>query len=61
MKKMHIMKGTSGLGLRIIGGKGSNHGDIGIFVSQLEERGAAFKYAIISIILIVAMIIIIVQ
>lgn len=46
VRKMHIMKATNGLGLRIIGGKGSNHGDIGIFVSQLEERGAAFKYAI---------------
>ena len=36
------MKGSSGLGLRIIGGKGSNYGDIGIFVKQLEEGGAAF-------------------
>lgn len=40
---MHIMKGVSGLGLRIIGGKGSKYGDMGIFVRQLEEGGAAFK------------------
>lgn len=43
---MHIMKGASGLGLRIIGGKGSKQGDMGIFVRQLEEGGAAFKYVI---------------
>ena len=43
MRKMHIMKGASGLGLRIIGGKGSKYGDMGIFIRQLEEGGAAFK------------------
>jgi hypothetical protein len=43
VRKMHIMKGVSGLGLRIIGGKGSKYGDIGIFVRLLEEGGAAFK------------------
>jgi len=40
---MHIVKGDSGLGIRIIGGKSSKHGDMGIFVSQLEEKGAANK------------------
>lgn len=40
---MHIMKGASGLGLRIIGGKSSKYGDIGIFINRLEEGGAAFK------------------
>ena len=43
VRKMHIMKGTSGLGLRIVGGKGSKYGDMGIFVNKLEEGGAAFK------------------
>lgn len=41
---MHIMKGASGLGLRIVGGKGSKYGDMGIFVRNLEEGGAAHKY-----------------
>lgn len=41
---MHIMKGASGLGLRIVGGKGSKYGDMGIFVRDLEEGGAAHKY-----------------
>ncbi len=40
---MHIMKGASGLGLRIIGGKGSKYGDMGIFINQLEGGGAAAK------------------
>ena len=40
---MHIMKGDSGLGLRIVGGKGSKFGNMGIFVNKLEEGGAAFK------------------
>ena len=43
VRKMHIMKGVSGLGLRIVGGKGSKYGDMGIYVNQLEEGGAAFK------------------
>lgn len=43
VRKMHIMKGDSGLGLRIVGGKGSKFGDMGIFVNKLEEGGAAFK------------------
>ncbi len=43
VRKMHIMKGSSGLGLRIVGGKGSKYGDMGIFVNKLEEGGAAFK------------------
>ena len=43
VRKMHIMKTDSGLGLRIIGGKGSKFGDMGIFVNKLEEGGAAFK------------------
>lgn len=41
---MHIMKGASGLGLRIVGGKGSKYGDMGVFVRDLEEGGAAHKY-----------------
>ena len=44
VRKMHIMKGASGLGLRIVGGKGSKYGDMGIFVRDLEEGGAAHKY-----------------
>ena len=43
VRKMHIMKGERGLGLRIVGGKGSKFGDMGIFVNKLEEGGAAFK------------------
>ena len=43
VRKMHIMKGTSGLGLRIVGGKGSKYGDMGIFVTRMEEGGAAHK------------------
>lgn len=38
---MHIVKGTSGLGIRIVGGKSSKYGDMGIFVNQLEDEGAA--------------------
>ena len=41
VRKMHIMKGDSGLGIRIVGGKGSKLGDMGIFVNQLEAKGAA--------------------
>ena len=37
------MKGTHGLGLRIIGGKGSKYGNMGIFIRDLEEGGAAHK------------------
>ena len=44
VRKMHIMKGASGLGLRIVGGKGSKYGDMGVFVRDLEEGGAAHKY-----------------
>lgn len=40
---MHIVKGNSGLGIRIVGGKGSKYGDMGIFVNQLEEGGASNK------------------
>ena len=40
---MHIMKGTCGLGLRIIGGKGSKHGNIGIFIRDIEANGAAHR------------------
>ena len=40
---MHIMKGAHGLGLRIIGGKGSKHGNIGIFIRDVEQLGAAYK------------------
>jgi len=36
------MKGNSGLGIHIIGGKGSKYGD-GIFIRLLEEGGAAFQ------------------
>ena len=43
VRKMHIMKGASGLGLRIVGGKGSKYGDMGVFVRDLEEGGAAHK------------------
>lgn len=40
---MHVVKGNNGLGIRIVGGKGSKHGDMGIFVNQMEEGGAANK------------------
>lgn len=40
---MHIMKGAQGLGLRIIGGKGSKHGNIGIFIRDVNENGAAYE------------------
>ena len=43
VRKMHIMKGASGLGLRIIGGRGSKYGDMGIFIRDIEEGGAAHK------------------
>lgn len=43
VRKMHIMKGAHGLGLRIIGGKGSKHGNIGIFIRDIETRGAAHR------------------
>ncbi len=43
VRKMHIMKGATGLGLRIVGGKGSKYGDMGIYVSKIEEGGAAHK------------------
>ena len=43
VRKMHIMKGASGLGIRVVGGKGSKLGDMGIFVNQLEDGGAASK------------------
>ena len=36
-----INKGSSGLGLNIIGGKGSEYGDVGLFVRQFEANGAA--------------------
>ena len=45
---MHIMKGAHGLGLRIVGGKGSKHGDMGVFISDIEEGGAAHRYIIIT-------------
>ena len=43
VRKMHIMKGAHGLGLRIIGGKGSKHGNIGIFIREIDEHGAAHR------------------
>ena len=43
VRKMHIMKGACGLGLRIIGGKGSKHGNIGIFIRDIDEHGAAHR------------------
>lgn len=41
---MHIMKGEHGLGLRIIGGKGSKYGDMGIFIRDINVSGAAYRY-----------------
>ena len=43
VRKMHIMKGAHGLGLRIIGGKGSKHGNIGIFIRDIDLCGAAHR------------------
>ena len=40
---MHIMKGAHGLGLRIIGGKGSKYGDTGIFIQDVDVSGAAYR------------------
>lgn len=43
VRKMHIMKGAHGLGLRIIGGKGSKYGDTGIFIQDVDVSGAAYR------------------
>ena len=37
------MKGKRGLGLRIIGGKSSQYGDMGIFVRDVDPGGPADK------------------
>ena len=43
VRKMHIMKGSHGLGLRIIGGKESKYGNMGIFIRDIEPGGAAHR------------------
>uniref|UniRef100_A0A8D0LBJ7 PDZ domain containing 2 n=1 Tax=Sphenodon punctatus TaxID=8508 RepID=A0A8D0LBJ7_SPHPU len=41
--KMHIMKGTDGLGIQITGGRGSKRSPHGIIVAHVEEGGSAHR------------------
>ena len=43
VRKLHLVKDVRGLGLRIVGGKGSKYGDIGIYIRDIEQDGAADK------------------
>lgn len=38
---IHLHRGPSGLGFSIVGGKGSKHGDLPIYVKSVFEEGAA--------------------
>ena len=38
---MRLHKGPSGLGFTIVGGKGSAHGDMPIYVNRVPEEGVA--------------------
>ncbi|KYO28961.1 PDZ domain-containing protein 2 isoform C [Alligator mississippiensis] len=41
--KMHIVKGTDGLGIQITGGRGSKRSPHGIIVAHVEEGGSAHR------------------
>ncbi|XP_075788711.1 PDZ domain-containing protein 2 isoform X2 [Pelodiscus sinensis] len=41
--KMHMMKGTDGLGIQITGGRGSKRSPHGIVVAHVEEGGSAHR------------------
>lgn len=43
VRKLHLVKDIRGLGLSIVGGKGSKYGDIGIYIRDIEQDGAAHK------------------
>ncbi len=40
---IHLHRGPSGLGFSIVGGIGSKHGDLPIYVKSIFEEGAAGK------------------
>ena len=40
---IHLHRGKEGLGVSIVGGKGSTHGDLPIFINQVFKEGAAGK------------------
>lgn len=40
---IHLHRGKEGLGFSIVGGKGSTHGDLPIFINQVFKDGAAGK------------------
>lgn len=41
--KMHILKGTDGLGIQITGGRGSKRSPHSIIVTHVEEGGSAHR------------------
>ena len=41
LKKVSIPKVDGSLGMRLLGGKGSKYGDVGIFVCGVEANGSA--------------------
>ena len=40
---IHLHRGKEGLGFSIVGGKGSTHGDLPIYINQVFKEGAAGK------------------
>lgn len=41
LKKVSIPKINGSLGMRLLGGKGSKYGDVGIYICGIESNGAA--------------------